>query len=500
MYVTIILLFPILGLLNQQRLYFLSFAEGAAVMAAEICGARLIAPFFGSSLYVWSAVMAITLGGLAAGYFMGGRLSTRPNKAVLLQRVILCSIVWLLLMPLLPGLFYLIASHLSLIPAVILGVLVLLFPAMLCMGAASPLVIACLTNEAVQSGANSGRVYAVSTTGGILATFLCGFWLVPAYGLMITLTCFAAVLTLALVLFSWKVRAYKGLPLLLLPLILAVYGFIKAPRHPSSLYEAEGILGRLEVFEEPSPSSPQTMVRKLAINRIVQTEMDVNTHRSVSAYAKLLEDNLEHCPRGKALVLGLGGGIVSNMLQAHGYAVTAVEFDSRIIEAARTFFYLDPSVTAVADDARHYLNGSSEKFNLVLFDIFKAEEQPSHVLTLESLQKLKAQLYPGGVVVINTHGYLAGDKGKGTQCLLATLSKAGFHLKVCSKSHDEDYRNLLIYASPDPFNTALGQEISFELNDTALVNSDLKPVLEKLNAPANQAWRAHYIRNYILYR
>lgn len=485
--------------MNKQRLYFLSFAEGAAVMAAEICGARLIAPFFGSSLYVWSAVMAVTLGGLAGGYFFGGRLSTRPDKAFMLQCVILCSIIWLLLMPLLPALFYMVASHLSLIPAVIIGVLILLFPAMLCMGAASPLVIACLTHEANQSGANSGRVYAVSTTGGIFATFLCGFWLVPGWGLMITLTCFAGLLAFALVLFSLKAKVFKGLPMLLIPLLLSAYGFMHAPHSPSTVYEAEGILGRLEVIEEPSIADPHILIRKLAINRIVQTEMEINTHRSVSAYAKLLEANLKNCPSGKALVLGLGGGVVANMLHDHGYEVTAVEFDPRIIGMARTFFYLDPAITTVADDARHYLNGSDEKFSLVLFDIFKAEEQPSHVLTAESLQKLKTQLYPGAVVVINTHGYLTGDKGKGTQCLLATLRQAGFYLKICSQSRDEDYRNLLVYASLDPVGAGLDHEIPFTLDDTTLVNTDLKPVLEKLNAPANQAWRSHYIRNYILY-
>src|SRR2546430_2993113 len=51
---------------------------------------------------------------------------------------------------------------------------------------------------------------------------------------------------------------------------------------------------------------------------------------------------------------------LSNMLQSHGYKVTAVEFDSRIIGMAKTFFYLDPSVQTVADDARHYINTCHE--------------------------------------------------------------------------------------------------------------------------------------------
>ncbi len=470
-------------------------------MAAEVCGARLIAPFYGSSLYVWSAVMAVTLGGLATGYFMGGQLSLRANRHLLLQRVVTLAILCLVLMPFLPSLFYLIASRLSLIPAVVCSVLLLLFPTTVCMGATSPLIIACLTERASQSGENSGKVYAVSTIGGITATFFCGFYSIPQWGLRITLGCFAGFLLLAMLVYAYRTKTVKGLYMLVFPLLIAAYGFVKAPRHPSVLYETEGIMGTLDVREEPADiRDPQVLIRKLAINQIVQTEMDVSTHRSVSAYAQLLESNLASMPRGKALVLGLGGGVVSNMLQSHGYEVTAVEFDSRIIGMAKTFFYLDPSVQTVADDARHYINTCRDTFQLVLFDIFKAEEQPAHVLTRESLQRLRQQLSAGAVVIINTHGYLAGEKGKGTQCMLATLRQAGFDVRVCATGKDEDFRNLLIYASPRPFETRLHDELyPCAIEDTTLVNTDVKPVLETLNAPANQAWRSHYIINYILY-
>lgn len=469
-------------------------------MAAEVCGARLIAPFYGSSLYVWSAVMAITLGGLATGYFMGGQLSLRANRHVWLQRVVTLAIVCLVLMPFLPSLFYLIASHLSLIPAVVCSVFLLLFPTMVCMGATSPLIIACLTEHASQSGENSGKVYAVSTVGGIAATFFCGFYSIPQWGLRITLACFAGFLLLAILVYTYRTKTLKGIYMLVLPLLIAAYGFVKAPRHPSVLYETEGVMGTLDVREEPEVVNPQVLIRKLAINQIVQTEMDVSTHRSVSAYAELLENNLAYMPTGKALVLGLGGGVVSNMLQSHGYKVTAVEFDSRIIGMAKTFFYLDPSVQTVADDARHYINTCHDTFQLVLFDIFKAEEQPAHVLTLESLQRLKQQLSSSAVVMINTHGYLAGDKGKGTQCMLATLKQAGFDVRVCATGKDEDFRNLLIYASLRPFEMRLHDELHpYTLEYTILVNTDMKPMLEMLNAPANQVWRSHYISNYILY-
>jgi fucose permease len=165
-------------------------------MAAEICGAKLLAPFFGSSLYVWSSVMAITLGGLASGYFIGGKLSKRENKEQMLLAVLVAAVCCLCLMPFMTNVFLITASHLSLIPAVIISVLFLLFPTMLCMGATSPLIISILTSNAHQSGENSGRVYAISTVGGILATFLCGFYLIPNIGVQLSLIGFAVALSL----------------------------------------------------------------------------------------------------------------------------------------------------------------------------------------------------------------------------------------------------------------------------------------------------------------
>jgi predicted MFS family arabinose efflux permease len=135
-------------MLNKNKLFTISFVEGASVMAAEICGAKLLAPFFGSSLYVWSSVMAITLGGLASGYFLGGKLSKRENKEKTLLYVLIAAVCCLCLMPFTTSVFLITASHLSLIPAVIISVLFLLFPTMICMGATSPLIISILTHNA----------------------------------------------------------------------------------------------------------------------------------------------------------------------------------------------------------------------------------------------------------------------------------------------------------------------------------------------------------------
>lgn len=487
-------------MLHKNKLYTISFVEGASVMAAEICGAKLLAPFFGSSLYVWSSVMAVTLAGLASGYFLGGKLSKRENKEQTLLFVLIAAVCCLCLMPFLTTLFLKLASTLSLIPAVIISVFFLLFPTMLCMGATSPIIISILTNSANQSGENSGKIYAVSTVGGIIATFLCGFYLIPNFGIQLSLISFAIALSLACLFLILKKKDSLGGLVLLIIVSLSFYGFTNTKSNRYTIYKSEGILGKLEVRDEPSYNNPSIVVRELLINNTIQTEMNLETKKSVSEYVRLIEKNLLYFPKGKALVLGLGGGVVANMLNEHSYDVNAIEFDERIINMSKQFFSLHENIKTICADARYYINNSKEKYNIILFDVFKAEEQPSHVITKESLEKLKNMLDTNGIVLINTHGYLKDKKGLGTQCVLATLKNAGFDIKICTFSEDEDYRNLLIIASQKVMDVTLNNELyPIMYTNLETINTDNKPVLESLNADANQSWRSNYLKNYIIY-
>jgi len=206
----------------SKIIYVISFFEGAAVMATELCGSKLISPYFGSSLYVWSAVIAITLGSLAAGYFYGGTLSTRENKPKTLTTLLLLAAIYMGIMPLLSNIFGPMAIQFSLLVAVVIAALLLLFIPMFLMGAASPVIISMLTHSHAESGKVSGTVYSVSTVGGIISTFLSGFFLIPFFGIHITLIIFASFLAFSLLILSQKKNYFKtGLVLV----VLLVLGF-----------------------------------------------------------------------------------------------------------------------------------------------------------------------------------------------------------------------------------------------------------------------------------
>ncbi|MCB1670545.1 MAG: fused MFS/spermidine synthase [Pseudomonadales bacterium] len=64
---------------RRAWLYCTVFLTGAAVMIIELLGTRIIAPFYGSSLYVWTSVIAVTMMALAVGYYAGGFLADRSK-------------------------------------------------------------------------------------------------------------------------------------------------------------------------------------------------------------------------------------------------------------------------------------------------------------------------------------------------------------------------------------------------------------------------------------
>jgi len=175
-------------------LYLLSFIEGACVMAAELLGAKMLAPFFGASLYVWSTVLAITLGGLASGYFAGGRLSNKDNSSKLLFYIILLAAAFLALMPFSAKFLLHYLTTVSLLPALLIASMVFLLPPVFLMGMVSPLLISAIAKDEKESGRVAGSIYAISTCGGILATFLLGFYIIPEFGLIRPAIAFAFIL------------------------------------------------------------------------------------------------------------------------------------------------------------------------------------------------------------------------------------------------------------------------------------------------------------------
>ncbi len=497
-----------MSILKNRKLYFLlSFIEGGSVMAAELLGAKMLAPYFGSSLYVWATVLAITLGGLAAGYFMGGILSYKSKNPLSLFYVLLAAATFTILMPFSSKMIlWLVGSH-SLIPSVIVSATCILFPPVFMMGMVSPLIIRAITIDLEQSGKAAGAIYAISTVGGIIATFSFGFWIIPAFGLTIPSIVTGLLLGLipAIIILNHK-QLSKGIGFFL----LCAWAFSASTFNSSSsnikvVYNTEGLLGQVMVLDYPRYKDTTVIgtSRWLFVNRISQTMYDPyadenNHEEKYFTYVYRIGEFADSLPKNsKILLLGLGGGSIAKTLSAKGFEVDVCELDKRIAYVAKTYFQLDDKVKITVDDARHYIKTCTKKYDLIIFDTFKGEDPPNHVFTMESLAETKKLLSPTGNVFVNSLGYLEGSIGKSMRSIYKTFIAAGFNVEILPTDPDPNQRNLLFFASLNKVkpNSNFIAKSAIDVND-AVVLKDEYPVLDILNSEAAKRWRVMAINSF----
>ena len=166
--------------------YLISFVEGGALMAVELIGAKIIAPYYGNSLYVWTAVLATTLGGLAIGYFTGGFISEKWHKMKTVYFILFISALIVGCIPVFAPYILEATLSLELKSGITISCLFILISFLICFGMVSPLIITFLSTELSVVGRAAGTVYVISTIGGIVFTFLMGFYFIPIIGLKIS--------------------------------------------------------------------------------------------------------------------------------------------------------------------------------------------------------------------------------------------------------------------------------------------------------------------------
>src|SRR5260370_7153485 len=174
--------------LQGWLLILLVFVAGACSLAVELSASRLLAPYFGTSLFVWANLIGLILLYLTIGYYIGGRLADRYPRPAVLYLLTICASILIGLIPFIsrPILLWSLTSFATLSVSIFYGSLVsviLLFaPPMILLGCVSPFAIRFSVEQVIRSGRTAGQLYAISTPGSILGTFLPVPWLIPTIG------------------------------------------------------------------------------------------------------------------------------------------------------------------------------------------------------------------------------------------------------------------------------------------------------------------------------
>lgn len=435
----------------RRYLYLTAAVSGAAVMIVEILGAKLLAPYVGTSHFVWTAQIAVTLLALATGYAVGGWLVDRSPRLTWVYAGLVLAAVYLGLSVLGVERIALACLRFKLATGSLLAALVLFFAPLALLAVVGPFMVRVLTVSLANVGANVGRLTAISTLGSVAGTVLIGYVLIPFLPNSLTMYLTAGLLmaVAAVYFLAWERKhAAPAAAGIALGALAGGVGLLQPtlaePDRLTELYRGNSNFGLLQVVEDKSGH------RRCYLNDLLtQNTYDPATKRSDSLFTYMLHDLARAYTTNlnDALCIGVGVGLVPRDLAREGVKVDAVEINPAVVPVAARFFDFQPAqLNLVFGDGRYYVSQCAKQYDAILVDAFLGESPPSHLMTREAFAAMRRCLRPGGALVMNTFGEFAA----GRDFLPASLDKT---LRTVFKSvriHAGGGGNVFFVASDRP--------------------------------------------------
>jgi predicted membrane-bound spermidine synthase len=445
-------------------LLFVVFVAGGALMAYEIVGSRLLAPFFGNSTFVWGSLISVFLGALASGYAIGGRVADRRPTPGALAVILGLSALLVGATVLLADPFQreVIDLDLGLRLNPLVASVVLFGPASVLMGMVSPYAVRLRAGDMASLGRTAGSLYGLSTAGSIAGTLAASFWLVQDYGSEATVVAVGVALSACAVLTAYAGHA-RALVSTGATVVLVALGLLAGSGtggdQTGTAYHATGS-GYSPVFRaggyrpEFAPSKGGTLRAKADSSyhriRVVDyaagqvgdqptrvmhfdnslqaaTRLDAKgsphaTGRPVFGYLRPFELVPAIKPHAKrVLLVGLGSGAAAMRLHElrPTLDIDVVELDPKVVELARKWFdYRDsetgnPRVHTHVGDGRSWLAAQDHaRYDAIVLDTYFADSIPFHLTTREFLTLVKQHLAPGGIAAANLIGAFEGRRSE----------------------------------------------------------------------------------------
>lgn len=464
-----------------------AFICGASVMVLEMAGARVLAPYLGTSIVVWTALIGVILASLSFGYWAGGRLGDRNPSAATLGKIIASGAGLVLVAAMLhaPVLEIVTQFQWPLQASALLASIVLFSIPGILLGMVSPYIIQVkllgYKNRHHHTGSVMGRFFAISTIGSIAGTFMGGYWLVSWLGTRSIL--YAVAIALALAALLTMPRKQKKTPIIFLLSACLGLGLHSArtAEPPLSIgIERDSPYNHLKVQE--GKTADDQMIRCLFTDPggTAQSCMFLDDPDALFfPYTRHYAIAWHMVPDAKDfLMLGGGGYSVPKYLLARrpDAMIDVVEIDPGVTAIAETYFNLrkSPRMRIFHEDARVFLGRQARlreppQYDIIMGDTFTSSYTiPFHLGTVECAEKIKALLREQGVFICNILSGTTGDQAQVLQSIHGAFATVFPQTHIFSVSQDTsaDFQNILLLAvkSPRPIPSAQNDDIQVMLN------------------------------------
>ena len=445
----------------------LAFISSACTLVIELIAGRIMAPYIGVSLYTWTSVIGVVLAGMSAGNFAGGfvadRFASRRTLALIFVAGGVASLSILVVTHAVAGATF----GLSFLPRIVLSIAVIFFLPSFVLGMVSPMVVKLALANLEHSGHIVGTIYASSTVGSIVGTFLTGFWLISWIGTRRIVWLVAATLLLTGVVIAVFDRSRRSISVLAsIGLAIGIFGAIgmawtrgqyAAPCDLESNYYC------IRVFESNDGGHA---ARALMLDRLIHSYVVLDNPRALDygyehAYADLTEAHAAGRTPVDTLFIGGGGYTFPRYIEAvypHS-TIDVIEIDPAVTKVAHERLGLAATsrIRSFNADARMFLTEwiDPKRYDFIYGDAFNDLTIPYHLTTVEFNRIIATRLKPDGIYLSNII-----DKFEGGEFLRAeanALSVVFPHVYILGRGEEFlpfDRNTYVLMASRQPLDRA----------------------------------------------
>lgn len=451
---------------------------GASVMTLELLGSRLLAPYYGSTLFVWGSLIGVVMAGLSIGYWYGGKRADINSSYSSFSLLIFGAGVYTLFLTIVSADIFRFVLALNLgerYGPLAAAMLVLGVPSLL-LGAVSPFAIKLSTASLARVGRTAGNIYSLSTVGSIIGTFATAFILVPALGVSTILYSLSTVLiVVSLVGLANRFRAISVV-VISISLVFSAAGQASAG---GIIYEKETLYHRLIVQDNIISGT-----RTLLLDNHFHSAMDLrDPDRIVFQYTKYFHLGPAFNPEIMNVLFIGGGGFSGPKQFLRDYPnmnIDVVEVDPEVIRVAKEYFLVpeSPRLRVFAQDGRTFLSETDRIYDLIILDAYAKSYVPFHLMTREFHELAFSRLSDDGILISNMITSLTGRTSDLFRAELKTMEDIFSSIKIFPVSGDAGgiVQNVMVLAQKD------GLELDIDAvreNANSVVKIDLNDILDR---------------------
>ena len=263
------------------------FVGGASVMVVEILGSRVLAPTFGTTLHVWSALITVTLAALAIGYAWGGRIADRHPGMGALIVVFAGAAGTLLVADLITKPVLRVAYGAGMVSGTFIAATLLFLPTLLLLGMVSPMAVRAAADH-LHLGQSVGNLYALSTIGSVAGSLVVSLLLIPHLSVHIAIAATAGALALVPLWYLIARSKWQKAALLVtgatLGIVVTTLAGEQADREVWYKNEAYAVTARVPSAYGDLVVSDHQGVRYLFLNGVQQGSLRGNVSGALYAY------------------------------------------------------------------------------------------------------------------------------------------------------------------------------------------------------------------------